>query len=117
LAALPIDRVTGKSVKQGMFGYSVAGLVYHAVFSYCQEWVPNVEEQIGCQWIEMNAKAQREGINIDALLAKQRPLAPGEARDRLGEFISRTFDVDGAPSVELEAGFRALVSGRTGESP
>ncbi len=105
IASLPITQVTGKSNKQGVFGYSVADLVYHAVFSYGQDWIEDMAAEIGSQWQRLNDMVMNNGADVAALLAMQRPLQPGEAQNRNSEFISGTFDVDGIPSKELKSRF------------
>ena len=52
-------RALGRTPEMGVYGMVIDDLVFHLVFGWGEEWIPNLEKTLGCDYLALREQMQR----------------------------------------------------------
>lgn len=65
--SLDISSYVGTTNKMGQYGLVVDDLVFHLMFGYGEDWIADLTETIGVEYLELRARMRREGLSEQLL--------------------------------------------------
>lgn len=84
--SLGISAALGKTSKMGIYGMVIEGLVFHLVFGWGEEWIEDLEDTLGADYLALRDRMREGGVSrslIDELVARCSPEhgSPGRRLD------------------------------------
>jgi glycosyltransferase involved in cell wall biosynthesis len=84
--SLGISSALGVTPKMGIYGMVIEGLVFHLVFGWGEEWIEDLQDTLGDDYLELSERMREEGVT-DGLLK---------------EMLSRCVPEHGSPRRHLD---------------
>jgi len=84
MASLAITAALGHTPKMGLYGMIIEGLVFHLVFGFGEEWIADLRDTLGGDYLALRDRLRSEGVTAAALtdlLARCRPIPFGRHLD------------------------------------
>ena len=93
--SLSITSALGTTTKMGIYGMVIEGLVFHLVFGWGEEWIEDLEDTLGPDYLALSARMREEGVTEDLLAELMARCAPEHGR------TSRHLDGEPLPDALL----------------